>query len=158
MMHIEELLRPKEDSRVYQAELSQPLCTAIQICLVNALKRCNVSADAVVGHSSGEIAAAYACGALTMREAILSSYYRGLVTKYQSLTGAMAAIGLSAEATAAFLVDGVVVAAENSPKATTISGDSEKLDQVLEAIRREHPGVLARRLQVDMAYHSRKCL
>ncbi|KAJ9133675.1 Thiolase-like protein [Pleurostoma richardsiae] len=150
----EELLRSKEESQVYRAELSQPLCTAVQIGLVNAFRRRGIVPDAVVGHSSGEIAAAYSSGALSMRGAILVSYYRGLVTKQQQLKGGMAAIGLGANAVARFLVDGVVVAAENSPNSTTISGDLEKVDEVVEAVKREKPDVLARKLQVDMAYHS----
>ncbi len=141
---------------MYKAELSQPLCTAVQLGIVNSLKRSGIVPDAVVGHSSGEIAAAYAAGALSLREAITNSYYRGLITKYQESSGAMAAIGLSAEATIPFLADGVVIAADNSPQSTTISGDLDKVEQVVEAILREQPDVLARKLQVDMAYHSRE--
>ncbi|EON95815.1 putative polyketide synthase protein [Phaeoacremonium minimum UCRPA7] len=150
----EELLQPKATSNVYRAELSQPLCTAIQIGLVNAFRRRGITPDAVVGHSSGEIAAAYAAGALSIREAIIISYYRGYVTKQQQLKGGMAAIGLGANAVRPYLVDGVVVAAENSPHSSTISGDLEKVEEVIEVIKKENPDVLARKLQVDMAYHS----
>lgn len=53
----DEIQRDEPDSRVYDAEIAQPLCTAIQIALVDVLSSAGVSFDAVVGHSSGEIAA-----------------------------------------------------------------------------------------------------
>ena len=110
----------------------------------------------VVGHSSGEIAAAYATGALSLSDAIIIAYYRGYVTKGQESRGSMAAIGLDAANVSRYLIDGVVVACENSPRSTTISGDLEKLEQVMQNIRGGNPDVLVRRLKVDMAYHSRK--
>ena len=150
----EELLKTPENSRVNLAELSQPLCTALQIAQVNSLSRSGILPAAVVGHSSGEIAAAYAAGALSMAEAITVAYYRGLVTKKQTMRGAMAAVGLSAAETKELLQDGVVVACENSPSSVTISGDEEKVSVVLDSVRRQHANVLARLLKVDMAYHS----
>lgn len=58
-------------------EHSQPLCTALQIALFELLKRFNITASAVVGHSSGEIAAAYAAGALSLPLACKIAYFRG---------------------------------------------------------------------------------
>jgi acyl transferase domain-containing protein len=54
---VNELLKPACDSRVHIAEFSQPLCTALQIALLDVLFTTGVHFDAVVGHSSGEIAA-----------------------------------------------------------------------------------------------------
>lgn len=71
-----ELLAEPKKSRVGQAALSQPLCTAVQIMLVDLLRLANVQLDGVVGHSSGEIGAAYAAGFLTARDAIIVAYYR----------------------------------------------------------------------------------
>jgi acyl transferase domain-containing protein len=136
--------------------MAQPLCTAIQIALVNSLDRCGIRPSAVVGHSSGEIVAAYATGALSMSEAMIVSYYRGYVTKHQKMVGGMAAIGLNPNAVAAFLKDGLVIACENSPNNATISGDLDRLQEVIETIKERRPDVLARQLKVDMAYHSRK--
>jgi acyl transferase domain-containing protein len=112
---------------------------------------------AVVGHSSGEIAAAYASGYLSMQEAIIIAFYRGHVTK-QSLGGGMAAIGLGADDLSEFLVEGVVLACENSPNSSTISGDSSKVKEVADAIKQKLPDVFVRVLKVEMAYHSSESL
>lgn len=54
----DELLRSEEESKINDPELSQSLCTILQVALVNLLRRFDVKPSAVVGHSSGEIAAA----------------------------------------------------------------------------------------------------
>lgn len=142
-------------SKVNTAELSQPLCTAIQVALFNKLSSAGVRPAAVVGHSSGEIAAAYATGSISFEAAIIAAYYRGLVTKQQTLEGAMAAVGLGPKEASGYLVDGVVVACENSPTSITISGDKDKVVEVISKIKSECPDTLTRLLKVDMAYHSR---
>ena len=112
---------------------------------------------AVVGHSSGEIAAAYASGYLSMQEAVIIAYYRGHVSK-QSLGGGMAAVGLGAHDLSEFLVEGVVLASENSPNSSTISGDNSKVQEVVDAIQQKLPDVLVQVLKVEMAYHSSESL
>ncbi|KID66135.1 Highly reducing polyketide synthase gloL [Metarhizium brunneum] len=150
----EELKKPAKKSRVSSAEISQPLCTAIQIALVDCLKALGIVPSAVVGHSSGEIAAAYASGALTASEAIMAAHHRGAVTNRQRRKGSMAAIGMSWRDTEKHLVPNVVIACDNSPKSVTISGDTDKVKAVVADIQMTRPEVLARLLQVDKAYHS----
>jgi acyl transferase domain-containing protein/SAM-dependent methyltransferase len=151
---VDELKKPAETSSLHQASISQPLCTAVQIALVAALRDIGIRPYAVVGHSSGEMAAAYAAGKLSSSEAIIAAYYRGVVSGDVTKQGAMAAIGMGWEETSQYLVPGVVVACENSPSSVTISGDKDKVDQVLLAIQNAKPGCLARPLKVDKAYHS----
>ncbi|PYH93849.1 KR-domain-containing protein [Aspergillus ellipticus CBS 707.79] len=74
----ESLLTPATKSDINLAERSQPICTAIQISLTDLLCDWGVLPEIVFGHSSGELAAAYAAGFLTAREAILASYFRGI--------------------------------------------------------------------------------
>ena len=107
----------------------------------------------VVGHSSGEIAAAYASGYVSMEEAIIIAYYRGYVTK-QSLNGAMAAVGLGAQDLSKYLSEEVALACENSPNSSTISGDSAKVREVSDTIKQKLPDVFVRVLKVEIAYHS----
>ncbi|KAI1808923.1 hypothetical protein F4811DRAFT_566518 [Daldinia bambusicola] len=151
---IEELSKPAGESQLGRAELAQPLSTVVQIGIVNALKRLGVRPQAVVGHSSGEIAAAYAAEALTLREAVTAAWYRGHVAKKSTTPGGMAAIGLGAEETRKFLPERVVVACENSPSSTTISGDVDQLQTALLNIKDALPDAFARALKVEMAYHS----
>lgn len=154
----DELLKPAETSQVHIAELSQPLCTAVQVALFNKFASLGLAPTSVVGHSSGEIAAAYAAGFISMEEAIIIAYYRGYVTKEQTLVGGMAAVGMGAIDVSEHLCDGVVLACENSPSSSTISGDADKVDQVVEAIKEKMPDMFARKLKVNMAYHSRTYL
>ncbi|KAJ5910086.1 Acyl transferase/acyl hydrolase/lysophospholipase [Penicillium tannophilum] len=150
----EELQKPIKISRLGSAEFSQPLCTAIQIALVDTFASVGVHPDAVVGHSSGEIAAAYAAGAITAKEAIIVAFYRGQVTKLQTKTGVMAAIGLGSDSVQEYLQPGVTVACENSNKNVTIAGDCEAVELAITKIKEAHPDILAKKLQVDKAYHS----
>ena len=149
-----ELRKPAKTSQLHLAELSQPLCTATQVALVDALAAVGVVPAAVVGHSSGEIAAAYASGALTAEQAITAAFHRGAVTKKQQRKGAMAAIGMGWDEVRPFLVPNVGVACENSPKSVTLSGDADKVEEVVAAISQANPSTLARLLKVEKAYHS----
>ena len=150
----EELLKPAKTSRVQTAELSQPLCTAVQIALVDLFAAAGIKPDAVVGHSSGEIVAAYAAGALTSKEAIVAGWRRGLAAAKQTRPGAMAAIGLGWGDVREFLSPKVVVACENSPKSVTLSGDTAEVEEAVSNIKKAYPHALARLLKVDKAYHS----
>ncbi|KAF2756071.1 ketoacyl-synt-domain-containing protein [Pseudovirgaria hyperparasitica] len=151
---LEELLQSPHESRLDEAEISQPLCTAIQIALVDTLSSIGITPAAVVGHSSGELAAAYAARALTAKEAIIAAFYRGVAAGKQTKMGAMAAVGLALERVEQFLIPGVVIACENSPESVTISGDVEAVRTVVHKIKDSEPDVLARVLRVDKAYHS----
>ncbi|EHA26223.1 hypothetical protein ASPNIDRAFT_171221, partial [Aspergillus niger ATCC 1015] len=152
----DELCKVGRDSRVNKAEFSQPLSTALQIALIDILHGLGIKPSAVVGHSSGEIAAAYAAGAITARAAIIIAYYRGLVVKRrENGRGAMFAIGLSPEEVLPYLQDGVAVACHNSPRSVTLSGDSDVLDRVIGQIVSDVPDVLCKRLKASIAYHSR---
>ncbi|GLB14914.1 type I Iterative Polyketide synthase (PKS) [Aspergillus tubingensis] len=151
----DEICREGKDSRVNTAEFSQPLCTALQIALIDVLHSWGIRPSSVVGHSSGEIAAAYAAGAITARAAIIIAYYRGLAVKKQADgKGTMAAVGLSPDGVRPYLQDGVVIACHNSPHSVTLSGDLHAMGSVTDRIKTEIPEVLCRRLKVSTAYHS----
>ncbi|KAL4738206.1 hypothetical protein BDV11DRAFT_216094 [Aspergillus similis] len=150
----DELLRPEPSSRLSEAKFSQPCCTAIQIALINVLKSMNVEPSAVVGHSAGEIAAAYAAGALTAAEAMTIAYHRGNIAERVVESGGMIVISLGREQVSPFLTDQVTVACENSPRSVTLSGESVALDDVVEKLQSTYPEVSTKRLEVNCAYHS----
>lgn len=159
---LEELLRSKEESQVNKAHISQPICSAVQIALVDLLASWGIKPSAVTGHSSGEIGAAYAAGALTLEGAMSAAYYRGqaivrLKQTHPNVTGAMMAVGMGAEELQPILKQlprglRAVAACENSPESTTVSGDAEAVDMV--GANLTGRGLFNRKLQVDVAYHS----
>ena len=146
----------ENNGRIDEAEFSQPLCTVVQIGLVNLLRSYGVSPAAVVGHSSGEIAAAYAANAITAKSAIIAAYYRGQTSKKQRRSGGMLAVGMGRDAVSPYLIEGVVIACENSPDSVTLSGDKEQVDKIATRIADEQPEMFVRHLKVGIAYHSRK--
>lgn len=143
--------------------LSHPVSTAVQIALVHLLYAWGVQPRAVIGHSSGEIAAAYAAGAVTLEAAMKLSYLRGVSSlkareRTPELRGAMLAVGLSQAETESYFPalkstgGKVVVGCINSPSSVTVSGDVSAIDE-LQAIL-QSTGVFTRRLMVETAYHS----
>ncbi|KAL2834693.1 hypothetical protein BJY01DRAFT_259424 [Aspergillus pseudoustus] len=144
-----------------RASLSQPLCTALQVILVRCMWALGVSFKAVVGHSSGEIAAAYAAGFLAAGDAIRIAYLRGLVASQAGAKngqhGAMLAAGITtAEATEICEDEDfkgrVSLAASNAPASVTLSGDADAIQELEEELKKENRFVRA--LRVDTAYHS----
>ncbi|KAK1777236.1 acyl transferase domain-containing protein [Copromyces sp. CBS 386.78] len=159
----EELTRDKETTKVGQAHVSQPICSAVQLALVDLLDSFGVKPGAVTGHSSGEIGAAYAAGALSFEGAMEAAYYRGqmiveLKKAHPELKGSMLAVGAGAADCEPLLQQintsesKAVVACENSPSSTTISGDEAAIGRVAELFQKK--GTFNRKLFVDVAYHS----
>ncbi|KAJ4286351.1 hypothetical protein N0V88_008057 [Collariella sp. IMI 366227] len=161
---LDELRRDKASSKVGLAHISQPICSAIQLALTDLFTSFGVKPSAVTGHSSGEIGAAYAAGALTFESAMSAAYYRGQVIvelkkSHPELKGSMMAVGAGADDLGPMLekLNGkggaqVVVACENSPSSTTLSGDEEAIDRVAKVFQEQ--GVFNRKLFIDVAYHS----
>ncbi|KAF2847520.1 polyketide synthase-like protein [Plenodomus tracheiphilus IPT5] len=158
---MEELLKDKASSRVNEAGYSQPLCTALQLALVDLWESWNVIPDVVVGHSSGEIAAAYAAGALDTQSAMNVAFLRGHLSptvKSLGYHGRMMAVGLSEEQSLSEIAaigeknGKVVVACVNSPQGVTISGDAVAVEELQKSLSAK--GIFAKLLQVDTAYHS----
>ncbi|PVH76451.1 hypothetical protein DL98DRAFT_496800 [Cadophora sp. DSE1049] len=158
-----ELSSPAATSRIAEAIISQPLCTAIQIILVDHLRAVGVTFSAVVGHSSGEIGAAYAAGFISADAAIKIAYYRGFFANRAGAgkKGAMIAIGISRAEALEFCqlpqFNGrIVVAASNSSTSVTLSGDEDAVMEAKDYF--EAKEIFARVLKVDTAYHSHHML
>lgn len=158
---MEELYRDDETTRVHEAALGQPVCVAVQVALVDLLESFGIRPAGVTSHSSGEIASAYAAGALSLRNAMGVVYARGTlaadVTKYSSLgAGGMIAVGLGVEAAENYIArvtcGTVVVACRNSPTSVTVSGDLNAIDELEGLLKADK--VFARKLKVPTGYHS----
>ena len=151
-------------SRINEPALSQPICTALQIALVSLLRSWGVNPSAVVGHSSGEIAAAYAVGGLSKESAWKVAYYRGILTsrliRSNQESRTMMSVGLSETEVAPYLEKvyakcqkGIIaVGCINSPCNVTVTGSGAMLDELSRLLEGED--VFVRKLKVDAAYHS----
>ncbi|KAB8231118.1 non-reducing polyketide synthase pyr2 [Aspergillus alliaceus] len=154
---LDELSAPESLSRLETTAISLPLRTALQIIQVDLLRALGVTFTAVVGHSSGEIAAAYAAGILSASDAVRVAHLRGFAVKHAASRGRMIAVNLTehqANAICSQLMweSQVTVAAYNSPSNVTLSGDPGTVDELawlLGSLER-HP----HRLNTDVAYHS----
>ncbi|KAL7910362.1 putative polyketide synthase [Trichoderma velutinum] len=158
---LEQLSLEGKASQVYDARFSQPLCCAVQILLVQMLQAAGVEFTAVVGHSSGEIACAYAAGFISASQAIRIAYLRGTTSELagapSGIGGAMMAAGMSLEdAEELCALDNfqgrICVAASNSPESVTLSGDQDAIEEAKVVLEDENK--FARLLKVDRAYHS----
>jgi acyl transferase domain-containing protein len=158
---IEELEKDGDESRIGTSEFGQPLCTIIQVAIVDLLRSWQVHPAAVVGHSSGEIAAAYCTGAITKQAAWQIAFRRGrecarLKRQAPELQGAMLVVGLGIEAVKpyvdAFVPGHINVACINSPNLVTVSGDAPEIRELLAVLSANH--IFARELPVENAYHS----
>ncbi|KAL3479548.1 hypothetical protein BJX99DRAFT_255544 [Aspergillus californicus] len=158
---LDELNQSEENSRINEPRFSQVLCTVIQVALIELLQHWQLRPKAVVGHSSGEIAAAYACGVLSREAAWKIAYFRGLHSEQIAALlpgrqGSMLAVNISESGVRSYLdkiTDGeAVVACINSPQSVTVSGDTSVVAQVESLLQSDD--IWCRRLKVQTAYHS----
>ena len=144
-------------------DFSQPICTALQIALVDLLDSWGIRPSAVVGHSSGEIAAAYCARALSKHSAWKIAYYRGTLANQvrRDTPGAMMSVGLSEEDAEQYIAavlkqthfDDLTVGCVNSSSNVTVTGSDFCVDALKEILNEE--GIFARKLDVPVAYHSK---
>lgn len=151
---IDELLRDEEDSRVTRTEVAQPANFLLQVSLVAELEALGVQPSAVVGHSVGEVAAAYVSGALSMRDAVAVSYHRSRMQATTAGTGGMMAVGIPEANLEEWLAgqEQVCVAAINGPSSVTLAGHTGALEALRGRLVDE--GIFARMLRVEVPYHS----
>ncbi|KAF3092990.1 hypothetical protein TWF103_011134 [Orbilia oligospora] len=161
---VEELTKEGPSSRVNDPAISQPLSSAIQIALVDLLDRCNLKPAVVIGHSSGEVAAAYCKGAISQKSAMKIAYFRGMggaaASTNPDMNGTMMAVGLGEAEMSYILQDlstakgyhDIHIGCINSPKSVTVAGDAEEIDSLKTVL--DEKGIFARRLKISCAYHS----
>ena len=133
----------------------QPALFALAVGLAARWRRYGVEPAAVVGHSMGEVAAAYVAGALTLADATRVICRRSTLLRRVSGAGSMLVVAApmaEAERLVADHRDVVSIAVSNSPTSTVLSGDSATLSQLAEQLQRRN--VFCRPVRVDVASHS----
>ncbi|MFW0788679.1 SDR family NAD(P)-dependent oxidoreductase [Gordonia sp. CPCC 205333] len=136
-------------------DVVQPALFAVMVSLAAHWQAQGIYPDAVVGHSQGEIAAAYVAGALTLSAAVKVVTTRSSALGQISGSGAMALVGLSADDTEAELAarsGDLSIAATNGVRTTVVAGNERDVADFVESLDRD--GVFVRRLAVNYASHS----
>jgi acyl transferase domain-containing protein/NADPH:quinone reductase-like Zn-dependent oxidoreductase/acyl carrier protein len=150
-----EMQADEASSRMSETHIAQPANFIVQAALAALWRDRGVEPAAIVGHSVGEVSAAFVSGILDLEDAVRVSYHRSRIQKKAAGLGGMLAVGLT-EATAEPLLakfhGDVSLAAVNAPAAITLAGDMESLRAI--AAELEAEGVFNRFLQVEVAYHS----
>lgn len=137
-----------------KTEVAQPLLFAIQVGLTVLLREKGVEAEAVAGHSVGEVAAAWASGALSLADAAKVIYERSALQGKMHGSGTMAAAKCSQEKLRELLADkhGVEIAGWNAPDNFTLSGDADEIDALKPLVK--EAGGFFKRLPLAYAFHS----
>jgi 1-acyl-sn-glycerol-3-phosphate acyltransferase len=153
---IDELSRDEKSSRIAEPALAQVTNFAIQVAIVAQLEQWGIGPDAVVGHSAGEMAAAYASGALSLEDAVCVSYHRSRLQEHAN-PGRILAVALSpsaAERVIQGFEDEVGIAAINSPISCTLAGGAAALERIDQRLQGEQ--IFTRFLNFDRPYHCQK--
>jgi acyl transferase domain-containing protein/NADPH:quinone reductase-like Zn-dependent oxidoreductase/NAD(P)-dependent dehydrogenase (short-subunit alcohol dehydrogenase family)/acyl carrier protein len=151
---LSEMLREEPSSRMASNAVAQPANFILQVGLVALLRDLGVPEDGLLGHSVGEVAAAWAAGSLSIEDAAFVACHRSRLQQTLAGQGTMLAVGLS-EADVGPFTDGVVgveIAAYNAPKSVTLAGSRAGLERVAGLLTAE--GIFNRFVPVEIAYHS----
>ncbi|MEZ5536432.1 MAG: SDR family NAD(P)-dependent oxidoreductase [Thiolinea sp.] len=156
---LDEFAAGEADSRLHLTEFAQPLLFAFQVGAVRVLEKLGVRPAAVTGHSVGEVAAAWACGALSLPQAVRVIYERSHAQGKTAGQGRMAAVSLGPEAVKLKLEqlglqERVEIAGVNSPNAVTLSGNLDDLEALGGLLGAEN--IFFRLLDLDYAFHSQR--
>ena len=148
-----------------EVRLAQPVIFMLQCALLELFKTWGVYPDCVVGHSSGEVAAAYACGALSLEEATRLVFHRAALQQRTAGSGRMLAISLDRPGLEELLetlsvpfrpeedrTTQVEIACENAPASTVICGQEAALRPIMEELDRRN--VQNRLIPGNIAFHS----
>ncbi|NWG15753.1 MAG: type I polyketide synthase [Chloroflexi bacterium] len=152
---MEQLTAGEADSRLDEINVVQPVLFAIQVALAALWRDWGVEPHAVVGHSMGEVAAAFVAGALSLDEAARVICRRSQLMKQVSGQGAMAVVELSLDEAQTLLrgyEDRLSVAVNNGPRSVVLSGDPAALEEMMQILKSRD--IFCRQVKVDVAAHS----
>ncbi|QUR67889.1 type I polyketide synthase [Mycobacterium spongiae] len=138
-----------------RVDVVQPALFAVMVALAKLWQSVGVRPDAVIGHSQGEIAAAYVAGALSLRDAARVVTLRSKLLTALAGPGGMVSIACGAKQVRELLApfgDRIGIAAVNGPSAVVVSGDVAALEELVG--RCADQDLRTRRIEVDYASHS----
>ncbi len=156
---LEDVLRGREGAPAFErVDVLQPALFAVMVSLAALWRSCGVVPAAVVGHSQGEIAAAYVAGGLSLEDAacVVALRSRALADELSG-RGGMVSVALGVDEVGSLLErfgERVALAAVNGPASVVISGEPEALGELL--LLCETRGLRAKQIPVDYASHSQQ--
>ncbi len=149
-----EMLKPESSSRLAETAVAQPANFVLQAALTAVLQAQGITPDAVVGHSVGEVSAAYVSGMLSLEDALKVSYHRSRLQAKTAGQGTMLAAEMDEQKAKMLLNEysDVSLAAVNASQSVTFAGTKRSLEKIAEQCRSE--GAFCKMLDVEVAYHS----
>ncbi len=152
---LQEMLKDEASSRMPETALAQPANFALQIALAALWKSWGIEPDAIIGHSAGEIAAAYLAGALTWEDAVRIIFHRSRLQQTTTGQGRMLVVGLAPAEVEPLMKEyegHISIAAINSPKMVALVSESEILEKVVQSL--EPQGIFCRYVYGNVPFHS----
>ncbi|MEV4240237.1 type I polyketide synthase [Nocardia sp. NPDC049737] len=152
---LKELMFADAEGVLDRTECTQPALFAFEVALFRLIESFGVTPDALIGHSIGELAAAYVAGVWSISDACTLVAARGRLMGALPVGGAMLAVAIGegrAVDIVADFADRVSIAAVNGPSSTVLSGDVDAIGEIERLLSAE--GVKTNRLRVSHAFHS----
>jgi mycoketide-CoA synthase len=138
-----------------RVDVVQPVLFAVMVSLAELWKSVGINPDAVIGHSQGEIAAAYVAGALSLRDAARVVTLRSKLLRTLAHSGGMVSIACSTERARELLApygQRISIAAVNGRSAVVVSGEVAALEELIGFCA--DLDLRTRRIDVDYSSHS----
>lgn len=152
---LDEMTRAEDESRIERTDIAQPAIFAVQVGLSELWQSWGIRPSEVIGHSVGEVAAAYCAGIYLLSDAVKIIYHRSRLQNLTGGRGRMLAAGITASEARALIgekSEQVQVAVLNSPTLVTLAGDAQPLEEI--AARLEAAGKFNRWLRINYAFHT----
>ncbi len=152
---LEEMSKPEAESNINRTDIAQPAIFALQVGLAEVWRSRGIEPSLVIGHSVGEVAAAYWAGIYNLEDAVKVIFHRSRLQNTTGGHGRMVAVGLSrekAEEAIRGFEEQVSVAVINSPSLVTLAGDTEALESIIEPLEKDRTFI--RWLRIDYAFHT----
>jgi len=150
-----ELLGNNGKFRYELTEIAQPALFALQVGITRMLAERGITPIAVAGHSVGEVAAAWASGALSLDDAVATIYHRSYAQGQTKGQGQMTAVGCglaTVQPILTSLASTLTIAGINSSRGITVAGDASQLTKLESALAELN--IPYKRLDLDYAFHS----
>ena len=152
---LQELQSDEAHSRMDDINVIQPALFGLQVALARLWQSWGIAPDAVIGHSMGEVAAAYIAGILDLESAVKIIHHRSRLMKQVSGKGLMAVVELTLEEARQRLQayrESISIAVQASPGSVVISGEPGAIQDIVQQLEAE--SIFCRILRVDVASHS----